>query len=96
MSQEIRFAFNAMVTERRDGARGQFMTISVQAWQGDEHLTSVYMAEVEDCELGEHVNADAMETFALAANRAISRKLAQVHMDAIDADALHTRGSFGS
>lgn len=95
MREGITFHYVCTVIERGEKDRPPFMQVCVQVWDGERHVSTVKLADIVDVVLSEHVNINTVETFALAANRVVGRALAQIHMDAIDAESLHERRSFG-
>lgn len=94
MADEISFHFVANVIESNHDGVKRYMDVGVQVWKDGKHVETVQLAELMPVDIGGHVSLDTVETYALAAMRAVGRHLSDVHMNAIDADALHRRDTW--
>lgn len=90
MSASIRFALNVQVLEREDTLQ-PFLDVTVHAWSGSDGVTTLKLGSIVDFDWPEHAGRDNVEDFALNAARVVTRHLAAVQMDAVEAGGLHTR-----
>lgn len=86
----LTFTFSGNIHQSRS-RHADFMDVSVQVWRGDVMVTMIKLVDLEDWKSPEHASFDTVEGFATIAARAISRRLEDLHMHALEVGGTHSR-----
>jgi hypothetical protein len=89
MSAPVSFCLSLLVNQV-EGHEHPFMDASVQVWSEGRHVTTYKLVSLQTFHWPESADINSAENYAVVAARVAARALANVQMEAVENDTLHT------